>query len=130
MKLELNNDIKVALSTIKDWSGYFDEAEYKVWKELIKERYTNDETALLGKVLGVAYTPCINLVMQDDTKNPTILDTIGLGGKDNDYICRMAYMLYKEDEFKAFGNADVTEPLNYISIDGKDIVHSYFDTIQ
>ncbi|MFT7880446.1 MAG: hypothetical protein ABXS91_08640 [Sulfurimonas sp.] len=127
MKLELDNEIMEALGSISDWGKFFDETEYKAWKELIKEHHANDETDFLYKVLGIAYVPCINLVTSDDTKHPAILEAIGLKGKDDDYICRIAYMLYKDDKFKVFGNPTVTEALNHISINGKDVAHSYFD---
>lgn len=127
MKLELNKEIIQALTGIEEWGEYFDEAEYAAWKELIKDNNANDQVEFLYKVLGVAYVPCINLVTDGDTKRPAILDAMGLKDKDDDYICRMAYMLYKEDQFKVYGNATVTELLNHISLDDKDIAHSYFD---
>lgn len=121
MKLELDDELIEALTSIKEWGEYFTEDEYQAWNNLIAEKHAQGKDDFLKKVLGITYETYIGDTISQAAKS--------IGLTDKDYTKRVAFMLYKEDTLKMYGDEVVTEPLNYISVNDEDIISSYFLTI-
>jgi len=82
---------------------------------------------MLQKIIGILYAPVMNFVLDLQLEKPfEILEKLDLDSKDDDYLYRVALMLYKDDTEKHYGDHAVTELLNYITVNDVELVHAYY----
>ena len=123
--LQINQDTKQKLAEIEDFSEFFTDDEFKSWVKLIAEKH-NDNNNLIKKVLGVAYIPAVNYATQNMLERPEVLTQLGLKDKSDEYITSLAFVLYKEEDFKSQGDEEVTEALNFFEFEDGETIKSYW----
>jgi len=121
----INDETKEKLAGIKDFSEFFSEDELNKWLDIVEDRI-DEPTNFLKKVLGVAYIPTLNYITDGDKDRPYILDRIGLEDKSDKYIASLAFLLYKQEDFKSYGNEEVTEDLNYFEFESGEGLTAYW----
>ena len=122
---QINKEMKAGLAGVEDFSEFFSEDEFQSWIESVKEKYSDNEKQL-KKVLGVAYFPTLNFIGFTDEPRADILAQLGLEGASDEYIAKLGFLLYKDEEFKEFGDESVTENLNYFQFEDGETVRSYW----
>lgn len=127
MRLELNNEMIYLLSNLTEWDEYFTQNEFEYWQTQIATNYNNGNIEMLQKIIGILYAPVMNFVLDLQLEKPfEILEKLDLDSKDDDYLYRVALMLYKDDTEKHYGDHAVTELLNYITVNDVELVHAYY----
>lgn len=97
----------------------------------IIEKWRNGETLLLKKILGVAYVPTINYLCGADLDRPKILKEVeDFKNLTDKQISTLAISMYDLEKFKSFGDADVTESLNYLGEDYPYWLVAYDDEVE
>ncbi|MCK5536124.1 MAG: hypothetical protein KAI79_04810 [Bacteroidales bacterium] len=123
--LQINNEVKDGLANIKDFNEFFTEAEFTTWIELVKSRHIADDKQL-RKTLGVAYISTLNHANVRNEPRSDIITQLGLESKSDEYVAKLGYLLYKDEEFKAYGDEEVTENLNYFQFEDGSEVKSFW----
>lgn len=123
--LQINKETKKVLAGINDFSEHFTDDEFKKWIELVASRH-DEASNRLKKVLGVAYVPTVNYATQGTVERPEIINKVGLGDKSDEYIASLAFLLYKQEDFKNHGDEEVTEDLNYFEFEDGETIQSYW----
>jgi hypothetical protein len=127
MRLELNDEMIYLLSNIEEWDEFFTQKEFDYWQTQIEDNYNKGNMQMLQKIMGILYTPVMNFVLDLHLVRPSeILKKLNLENKDDEYLYRVALMLYKDDTEKYYGDSTVTELLNYITINDVELVHAYY----
>lgn len=121
----IDTDVKEKLAGVEDFSEFFTGQEFTAWINLIKERQGVDDKQL-RKTLGVAYVPTLNYANSKNEDRGDLITKLGLDSVSDEYIAKLAFLLYKDEEFKAYGDAEVTEALNYFEFEDGETIKSYW----
>jgi len=105
------------------YSFTFDEMEK--FKRYIHKNI--DNKTLLMKRLGIFYPTIINLLTEAEL-DTSIIETIGLENFESEDILYSALQILLDEEKKTkfYGDSEVTEELNYLSIEEKEIIIEKF----
>lgn len=121
----INQKVKEKLSNIEDFGEFFTDKEFTTWIELVRSRHEVDDKQL-RKTLGVAYISTLNYANSLNEPTDDILTQLGLGDASDEYVSKLGYLLYKDEDFKAYGNSEVTESLNYFKFEDGEEIKSFW----
>lgn len=121
----IDTDVKEKLAGVEDFSEFFTEQEFTAWINLARERQGIDDKQL-RKTLGVAYVSVLNYANSKEEDRGDLITKLGLDSMSDEYIAKLAFLLYKDEEFKAYGDAEVTEALNYFEFEDGETIKSYW----
>ena len=89
------------------------------------------DDARLKKMLGVLYVP-IMIAMNRETDlvvDEDLLSKIGITTRDLMELIQIASDAYEKESFKAHGNIDVVEALNYFEVEGEEPIKAYYSRL-
>ncbi len=123
--LQINQEVKEGLAGVEDFNEFFTEAEFSTWIELVKSRHIADDKQL-RKTLGVAYVSTLNYANGQNEDRSDLITKLGLESKSDEYVAKLAYLLYKDEDFKAYGDEGTTENLNYFQFEDSEEIKSFW----
>jgi len=133
--IKLDEEMKAQLGNHKVVSEAVDKKSVEGIKAHIKRLYEDNNILDLKKLLGVLYTPIINLIFDDDMtidEAPLISYGLTAGSSDEDLVhfLNLVTLFYVEEEFKEYGDTKVIEALNYFMLENGETVHKYWSSIK
>lgn len=122
MKNQLQNDVAV------------DEKKIFNFRKHIESLYKSGNLTDLKKLLGVFYTPIVRFMFDDEIElDMQALNSYGFTTIDTEeaveHLIRLAIVFYEEEDLKVYGDAKVTEALNYFILEDGEVVNGYFNSL-
>lgn len=104
------------------------------FRKHIESLYKSGNLTDLKKLLGVFYTPIVRFMFDDEIKlDVQVLNSYGFTTVDTEdaieHLIKLAIVFYEEEDLKVYGDAKVTEALNYFMLENGDTVSNYYEVL-